>query len=111
MPSASMMNSLFIDVRMLQTGTSSFPDDESYNLVTGLLLSVNQIDSALKYVDLALKNGNVLSINVFTTCVRSCISAGKLDALTSVIEKCKVFIYFFQLPLFSKSKLTLYLLH
>ncbi|MQL75555.1 hypothetical protein Taro_007910 [Colocasia esculenta] len=75
--------------RMLQTGQNSFPNDESYNLVIGLLFSVDEIDSALKYIDLLLKNGYMLSMNEFTTCVKSCISAGRLDTLTSIIEKCK----------------------
>ncbi|KAJ0973889.1 hypothetical protein J5N97_015854 [Dioscorea zingiberensis] len=73
--------------RMLQTG--SVPDDESYNLVIGLLITMNQIDSALKYMDLTLKSGYMVSMNVFTDCVRSCVTAGRLDVLASIIEKCK----------------------
>ena len=90
MPSTSVMNSRLIDIRMLQTGTDSSPDEESYNLVIGLLLAQKQIDSALKYIDLALKNGYTISISVFETLVRSCIERGRLDTLTSVVEKCKV---------------------
>ena len=75
---------------MLQTGTA--PDDESYNLVIGLLITMNQIDSALKYMDLTLKSGYMVSMNVFTDCVRCCVTAGRLDVLASIIEKCKVYI-------------------
>ncbi|KAJ6815447.1 putative disease resistance proteinisoform X1 [Iris pallida] len=73
--------------RMVQTGT--LPDDESYNLVTGLLLLLNQIDLALKYMDMQLKSGYMVSSSVFSDCVRSCINAGRLDTLASIIEKCK----------------------
>ncbi|XP_072977545.1 pentatricopeptide repeat-containing protein At1g26460, mitochondrial [Typha angustifolia] len=73
--------------RMLQTGT--LPDDESYNLVIGLLILVNQVDSALKYLDLTLKSGYMLSSSVFMDCVRSCVNSGRLDTLSSIIEKCK----------------------
>ncbi|XP_020104641.1 pentatricopeptide repeat-containing protein At1g26460, mitochondrial [Ananas comosus] len=73
--------------RMLQTGT--LPDDESYNLVIGLLLLLNKIDSALKYLDLALKSGFMMSSSVFEDCIRSCVTAGRLDALSSIIERCK----------------------
>ncbi|XP_038983464.1 pentatricopeptide repeat-containing protein At1g26460, mitochondrial [Phoenix dactylifera] len=73
--------------RMLQTGT--LPDDESYNLVIGLLILMNQVDSALKYLDLTLKSGYMLSSSVFSDCVRSCVNSGRLDMLSSIIEKCK----------------------
>lgn len=48
---------------MLQTGT--MPDDESYNLVVGLLILMNEIDSAFKYMDLTIKSGYMISTNVF----------------------------------------------
>lgn len=86
---------LLFDFRMLHTGT--LPDDESYNLVIGLLILMNQVDSALKYLDLTLKSGYMLSLSVFSDCVRSCVNAGRLDTLSSIIEKCKVstkFVYF-----------------
>ncbi|XP_077211404.1 tetratricopeptide repeat (TPR)-like superfamily protein [Tasmannia lanceolata] len=75
--------------RMLQTGKDSLPDDESYDLVISLLFSVNQIDSALKYLDMTLKSGYMVSMKVFTDCVRSCVNAGRLDTLASIIERCK----------------------
>lgn len=78
--------------RMLQTGKDSkgpMPDDESYHLVVRLLLSQNQIDAALKYIDLTLKSGYMLSVEVFTECVRNCINTGRLDTLVSIIERCK----------------------
>ncbi|KAG6502673.1 hypothetical protein ZIOFF_034959 [Zingiber officinale] len=73
--------------RMIQTGI--MPDDESYNLVIGLLILTNQIDSALKYMDLTIKSGYMISLSVFMDCVRSCVKAGKLDTLASIIERCK----------------------
>ncbi|KAK1292907.1 Pentatricopeptide repeat-containing protein [Acorus calamus] len=71
----SLVNLSFIDFRMLETGKESLPDEESYDLVIGLLILENQIDSALKYLDLTLKSG--------------CVTAGRLDTLTSIIERCK----------------------
>ncbi|WOK99341.1 pentatricopeptide repeat-containing protein [Canna indica] len=73
--------------RMLQTGT--MPDDESYNLVIGLLILMNQMDSASKYMELAIKSGYMITSSVFMDCVWSCVKAGKLDTLASIIEKCK----------------------
>nr|UPT48546.1 pentatricopeptide repeat protein AaPPR275 [Agave angustifolia] len=72
--------------RMIQTGIT--PDDESYNLVIGLLILTN-LDSALKILDLILKSGNMLSSNVFMDCVRRCLNSGRLDTLSAIIEKCK----------------------
>ncbi|XP_044494728.1 pentatricopeptide repeat-containing protein At1g26460, mitochondrial-like isoform X2 [Mangifera indica] len=75
--------------RMLQTGKESLPDDESYDLVIGMLFLTGQIDAALKYLDMALKSGYMLSMKVFTECVQSCVNEGRLDVLVSIIEKCK----------------------
>ncbi|RVW67323.1 Pentatricopeptide repeat-containing protein, mitochondrial [Vitis vinifera] len=65
------------------------PDDESYELVVGMLFLTDQIDVALRYVDLTLKSGYMLSMRVFAECVRSCVNKGRLDALVSIIERCK----------------------
>ncbi|GMY25859.1 pentatricopeptide repeat-containing protein At1g26460, mitochondrial [Fagus crenata] len=75
--------------RMLLTGKESLPDDESYDLVISMLLSTDEIDAALKYIDLALKSGYMLSMKVFTECVQSCVNKGRLDTLISIIERCK----------------------
>ncbi|XP_043723746.1 pentatricopeptide repeat-containing protein At1g26460, mitochondrial [Telopea speciosissima] len=75
--------------RMLLTGKESLPDDESYDLVIGMLFLRNQIDAALKYLDLTLKSGYMVSMRVFSDCVKSCVNAGRLDALVSIIERCK----------------------
>ncbi|XP_042052804.1 pentatricopeptide repeat-containing protein At1g26460, mitochondrial-like [Salvia splendens] len=78
--------------RMLQRGPEckdSLPDDESYDLVITTLLSTNQINRALKYIDLALTSGYMLSINAFSRCVHSFINNGRLDTLVSLIERCK----------------------
>ncbi|KAL8218740.1 hypothetical protein R6Q57_022113 [Mikania cordata] len=78
--------------RMIQIGKESkaaLPDDESYHFVVQLLLTQNQIDDALKYIDLTLKSGYMLSIEVFTECVKSCVNTGRLDTLVSIIERCK----------------------
>ena len=83
-------------IRMIQTGKESkgaLPDDESYHLVVRLLLSRNQIDAALKYIDLTLTSGYLLSVEVFTECVRSCVNTGRLDTLVSIIERCKVCMF------------------
>ncbi|KAH6823094.1 Tetratricopeptide repeat superfamily protein [Perilla frutescens var. hirtella] len=78
--------------RMLQRGQEykdSLPDDESYDLIISVLLSANLIDRALKYIDLALGSGYMLSMNAFYRCVQSCINSGRLDTLVSIIERCK----------------------
>lgn len=78
--------------RMIQTGKEfkeSLPDDESFDLVIGMLLVTNQIDTALKYIDLTLKAGYMLSMNTFTKCVQSCVQNVRLDTLVSIIERCK----------------------
>ncbi|XP_042498555.1 pentatricopeptide repeat-containing protein At1g26460, mitochondrial-like [Macadamia integrifolia] len=75
--------------RMLQTGKESLPDDESYDLVIGMLFLMNEIDAALKYLDLTLKSGYMVSMKVFSECVKSCVNAGRLDTLVSIIERCK----------------------
>ncbi|URD85216.1 PPR repeat [Musa troglodytarum] len=69
--------------------TGTMPDDESYNLVVGLLILMNEIDSAFKNMDLTIKSGYIISTNVFMDCVRSCVNAGWLDTLASITEKCK----------------------
>ncbi|QCD90082.1 pentatricopeptide repeat-containing protein At1g26460, mitochondrial [Vigna unguiculata] len=75
--------------RMLQTGNDSLPDDESYDLVIGMLFSTDQIDTAFKYIDQILKSGNVLSMKVFMSCVRRCLSKGRFDTLVTIIERCR----------------------
>lgn len=76
---------------MLQTGKESMPDDESYDLVIGMLFSMDQIDAALKYINAALKSGYMLSMGVFSECIRSCVAKRRLDTLVSIIERCKVY--------------------
>lgn len=75
---------------MLQGGKDSLPDDETYDLLISLLFSKGEIDSSLKYIDMALKSGYMLSMNVFTECVRGCVDEQRPDALVSIIKKCKV---------------------
>ncbi|CAJ1931925.1 unnamed protein product [Sphenostylis stenocarpa] len=75
--------------RMLQTGNDALPDDESYDLVIGMLFSTSQIDTALNYTDQILKSGNVLSMKVFMNCVRACVRKGRLDTLVTIIERCR----------------------
>lgn len=82
-----------VDVRMLQLGKEhkeSLPDNESFDVVIGMLLSRNQIDSALKYIDLTLTSGYMLSIKAFVDFVQRCVTNGRLNTLVSVIERCKV---------------------
>ncbi|KAF5956870.1 hypothetical protein HYC85_004095 [Camellia sinensis] len=62
---------------------------KSYDLVIGMLLLTDQIDAALKYIDLTLKSGYILSVNMFTECVRNCVNKGRMDTLVSIIERCK----------------------
>eukprot|EP00252_Welwitschia_mirabilis_P001978 TRINITY_DN11937_c0_g1_i2.p1 TRINITY_DN11937_c0_g1~~TRINITY_DN11937_c0_g1_i2.p1 ORF type:complete len:462 (-),score=94.30 TRINITY_DN11937_c0_g1_i2:230-1615(-) len=75
--------------RMIKTGEEAPPDEESYEIVLELLFAENEIDLALKHFDLALKSGFTVSTNMFNNCVRNCVAAGRLDTLTSIIEKCK----------------------
>lgn len=74
---------------MLQIGNDALPDDESYDLVIGMLFSTDQIDTAFKYIDLILKSGNVLSMKVFMNCARRCVNKGRLDTLVTIIERCR----------------------
>lgn len=76
--------------RMLQTGKESIPDNESYELVLGMLFLTDKIDASLKYLDVALKSGHMLSAKVFAECVQSCVNKGRLDTLVSIIARCKV---------------------
>lgn len=75
--------------RMLQSGKGSLPDAESYGLVIPLLLQQDKIEDALKYIDLALKSGHPLTMNIFTECVRTCVTKRRVDTLVSIIERCK----------------------
>lgn len=68
----------------------ALPDYESYDLIVCALLSNNQIDSAVKYIDLTLKSGYMLSMNAFIVSLQSCVNNGRLDTLVSIIERCKV---------------------
>ncbi|KAL2905421.1 hypothetical protein RDABS01_004131 [Bienertia sinuspersici] len=74
---------------MLQSGKESQPDEESYDLVISMLFRQDQIDTALKYIDLALKSGYMLSTRVFVDCIQSCVSKQRLESLVMIIEKCK----------------------
>lgn len=78
--------------RMIETGKEykeALPDEESYDLVIGLLFKANLIDDALKCIDSALKSGYKLSMIVFNECVLSCVYNNRLDTLVSIIERCK----------------------
>ncbi|PON64672.1 Pentatricopeptide repeat [Trema orientale] len=75
--------------RMRQTGKESPPDDESYNLVLGMLFQTGRIDDAFRYIDLTLKSSYTLSVKVFTELVRVCVDKGRLDALVSIFDRCK----------------------
>ncbi|KAA3483762.1 pentatricopeptide repeat-containing protein mitochondrial-like [Gossypium australe] len=75
--------------RMLQGGTESLPDDETYDLVIGMLFEAQQFEAALNHIDMALKSGYKLSMRVFTECVACCVKQGRLDELATVIEMCK----------------------
>ncbi|KNA19560.1 hypothetical protein SOVF_060570 [Spinacia oleracea] len=75
--------------RMLQSGKDSQPDEESYDMVISMLFSQRQIDNALKYIDLTLKSGYMLSSKVFADCIQACIVKKRLESLVMVIEKCK----------------------
>jgi hypothetical protein len=72
---------------MLLTGT--FSDDESYNLVVGLLIGQKLDDSPLEYWDMMMKSGYTPSPSVFAVYNQACVSSGRWDTLTSIIEKCK----------------------
>lgn len=81
---------------MLQQGQVTkdcLPDDESYDLIINLMLSLDRFDCAMKYINLALASGYMMSMNAFSGCVHNCIKNGKLDTLVSLIEKCKVHLF------------------
>ncbi|CAH8390915.1 unnamed protein product [Eruca vesicaria subsp. sativa] len=74
---------------LLSKKDESLPDDESYDLVIGLLFSNGENDRAMQLMDVALKSGYMLSTTVFSDCVRSCVAKGRTDTLVSIIERCK----------------------
>ena len=80
---------------MLQTGKASQPDDESYNIVLTLLLQSRRVDAALKYIELTLKSGYMVTMTVFKDCVQGCVNTGKLDTLVAIIDKCKVLLFLY----------------
>ncbi|GLJ15817.1 hypothetical protein SUGI_0260860 [Cryptomeria japonica] len=75
--------------RMIQIGQDAAPDEESYDLVIELLLLESQMDLALKYIDLTLNSGYMLSTKTFSDCVRAFLNSGKSDTVLSIIERCK----------------------
>ncbi|XP_027360241.1 pentatricopeptide repeat-containing protein At1g26460, mitochondrial isoform X2 [Abrus precatorius] len=79
----------YVIIRMLETGKESLPDDESYDLVIGMLFNTYEIDAAFKYIDLTLKSGYMLSMKVFMDSVKSCVNKGRLDTLVTIIERCR----------------------
>lgn len=81
------------DTRMLEIGKEhkeSLPDLESYDRVIEMHIARSQIDAALKYIDLSLKSGCLLSMKAFVDCVRYCLNNNRLDTAVSIIERCKV---------------------
>lgn len=78
---------------MLQTGKAAPPDDESYNIVVSLLFQSHRNDAALKYIELTLKSGYMVTMTVFQDCVQACVNTGKLDTLVSIIDKCMVYFF------------------
>lgn len=81
---------------MLQGGKESLPNDESYDLVMGMLFEMRGVEAALKYIDMALQSGYKLSIKVFTECIACCVSQGQLDTLATLIERCRLDTYWLQ---------------
>ncbi|GMJ13435.1 hypothetical protein like AT1G26460 [Hibiscus trionum] len=75
--------------QMLQGGKESLPDDETYDLVIGMLFESQQFEAALEYIYMALKSGYKLSMRIFTECVACSVNQGRLDTLATVIETCK----------------------
>ncbi|KAK8627733.1 hypothetical protein V6N13_135335 [Hibiscus sabdariffa] len=75
--------------RMLQGGKESLPNDETYDLVIGMLFESQKFEAALEYIYMALKSGYKLSMRIFTECVACSIIQGRLDTVATVIEMCK----------------------
>jgi pentatricopeptide repeat protein len=68
------------------------PDDESFNLVVGLLIRSKHFDTALKYLDLMLKYGRTLNPSIYNGCIQFLLNSNKPDAAASFIDKCKVWL-------------------
>lgn len=68
----------------------SLPDDESFDTVIEICILRGSIDQVLKYIDLNLESGYPLTMKAFENCVKLCVNNGRLDALLSIIERCKV---------------------
>ncbi|KAF9624168.1 hypothetical protein IFM89_008106 [Coptis chinensis] len=75
--------------RMLETGKEALPDDESYDLIMGIMFKANLLDDALKYLDMTLKSGCTLHMKTFNDCAWRCLQAGRLDTLAQIIQRCK----------------------
>lgn len=71
----------------------SMPDEESFDLVIGMLLQKKETETAFKYIDLNLKFGYSMSLDVFSNCVSRLMESGSLDTLVSLIERCKVHVH------------------
>ncbi|KAK1379475.1 Pentatricopeptide repeat-containing protein [Heracleum sosnowskyi] len=86
-----------LDKMIVDEKNYSKPDEESFDLVIGMLLpsSTYQIsqrqrmETAHKYIDLNLKFGYSMSQEVFTKCMWNFMNFESLDTLVSIIEKCK----------------------
>ncbi|KAL8104570.1 hypothetical protein AgCh_028690 [Apium graveolens] len=89
---------------MLKKDDDPKPDEESFELVVGMLLPLNpayamnpifrknqirHTETAYKYIDLYLKSGYRMSQDAFNRCVWNFMNFGSLDTLVSVIERCK----------------------
>jgi pentatricopeptide repeat protein len=78
--------------RMIEIGKEvedCSPDEESFDMVILAMFKKYQIYSALKFIDLTLKSGYMLSMNVFDMCIHHCTESNKLEDLTLIMEKCK----------------------
>lgn len=104
------LHALCTSIRMLLSGKESLPDDESHDLVIGMLFLTGKNDEAMKLMDMALKSSYMLSTTVFSDCVRSCVAKGRTDTLVSIIERCKVLMSFCCLWLILKLFLSLLLI-
>ncbi|KAI3902279.1 hypothetical protein MKW92_053040 [Papaver armeniacum] len=79
-------------VTRMEKAKESMLDDESYTLIVGLFLAVEEIDGAFIHIYIAMNSGCMVSMPVFTECVICAIRLRRFGLLTTILEEYMVVI-------------------
>ncbi|KAI3902280.1 hypothetical protein MKW92_053041 [Papaver armeniacum] len=74
-------------VTRMEKAKESMLDDESYTLIVGLFLAVEEIDGAFIHIYIAMNSGCMVSMPVFTECVICAIRLRRFGLLTTILEE------------------------